>query len=69
MANANNTTGNISNVLTSQYLELLIKNNPGVYISEKNYNIYNITQNYNRLTLVIGSSRKGVANLPVLCVS
>ncbi len=52
-----------------KYLESLLRQNPGIYISEKDYSLYNITQFYNRLTLVIGSSRVGPANLPVLCIS
>lgn len=52
-----------------KYLENLLKLNPGIYISEKDYSLYNITQFYNRLTLVIGSSRIGPPNLPILCIS
>lgn len=52
-----------------KYLEILLKNNSGIQVSEKDYSIYNITQFYNRLSLVIGSSRIGPPNLPVLCVS
>lgn len=52
-----------------KYLENLLTNNPGIYFSEKDYSLYNITQFYNRLTLVIGSSRIGPPNLPVLCIS
>ncbi len=60
---------NILFVDIPKYLETLLRNNPGVYISEKDYSLYNITQFYNRLTMVIGSSRVGPANLPVLCIS
>ncbi len=52
-----------------KYLENLLKANSGVYISEKDYSLYNITQFYNRISLVVGCSRVGVPNLPVLCIS
>ncbi len=51
------------------YLEILKKRNPGVYIEEKDFSIYNITRFFNRFTLVVGVSKEGPVNLPVLVVS
>lgn len=52
-----------------KYLENQLNLNSGIYISEKDYSLYNITQYYNRLSLVIGCSKNGPTNLPVLVVS
>ncbi len=52
-----------------KYLETQLRQNSGIHISEKDYTLYNITQFYNRLSIVIGSSRVGPPNLPVLCIS
>jgi len=51
------------------YLENLMRNNPGVFITEKDYSVKNITPYYNRLSLVIGCSRVGAPNLPILIIS
>lgn len=51
------------------YLEILKKRNPGVYIEERDFSIYNITRFFNRFTLVVGVSKEGPVNLPVLVVS
>ena len=51
------------------YLEILKRRNPGVYIEERDFSIYNITRFFNRFTLVIGVSKQGPVNLPVLVVS
>lgn len=52
-----------------EFLDLVVRNNVGVYISEHDYSIYNVTNNLNRFSLVIGCSKVGVPNLPVLCIS
>lgn len=46
-----------------------LRNNPAIYIEERDYSQYNITQFYNRMSLVIGSSKIGPPNLPVVVVS
>lgn len=51
------------------YLENLMRNNVGVFTTEKDYSVKNITPYYNRLSLVIGCSRVGVPNLPILIIS
>lgn len=51
------------------YLEILKRLNPSVYIQETNNSTYNITPYFNRINLVVGVSREGMINMPVLCVS
>lgn len=51
------------------YLETLLRNNPGIFLSEKDYSQYRITPFFNRITLVIGSSKVGAPNLPILLIS
>lgn len=49
------------------YIDLLKRNNPGIYIDEKDYSVRNITRFYNRFTLVVGCSKSNAAiNLPIL---
>lgn len=52
-----------------KYLETLLKNNKGVVISETDYSLYDSTQFFNRFALVIGCSKKGPINIPVLVSS
>ncbi len=46
-----------------------ITRNLGVHIQEKEITRNSITQNYNRISLVIGSSKTGVPNLPTIVYS
>lgn len=47
----------------------IITQNLGVHIQEKEISRYSVTQNYNRISLVIGSSKTGVPNLPTIVYS
>lgn len=46
-----------------------ITQNLGVHIREKEISRFSITQNYNRISLVVGSSKIGVPNLPTIVYS
>ena len=53
----------------ANYIDILRRSNPGVYIKEKDYSIFNITGFFNKIFLVIGVSNTGPFNLPVMVVS
>jgi hypothetical protein len=55
--------------MPENYIDILKRQNPGIVIEERDYSIYNITQFYNKVNLVIGSSKQGPINLPVLLTS
>lgn len=49
--------------------DIIRRNNNGVFIQERDYSIYNITPFTNQVNLVIGSSKKGAFNVPILVTS
>jgi hypothetical protein len=53
----------------AEYFDILRNNNPGVYIEERDNSLYNITPDFEQINLVIGSSKEGPVNLPVLVIS
>jgi len=53
----------------NEYIDILRRANPGVFIEERDYSIFNITGFFNRVSLVIGVSKIGPFNIPILVVS
>lgn len=51
------------------YLDIIRNRNKGIYIEERDYSVYNITRFFNRFVLVVGCSRKGPINIPILVTS
>jgi hypothetical protein len=49
--------------------EIIKRNNKGVFIEERDMSLYNVTKYYNQLNLVVGVSKTGVINQPVVVVS
>lgn len=43
--------------------------NPGIYIAERDQSIFNVTQFFNQITLVLGCSKEGPFNVPLINVS
>jgi len=49
--------------------DIYSKLNPGIYISERDLSVFNVTQFYNQITLVLGCSKEGPFNVPIINIS
>lgn len=49
--------------------DIFNKLNPGLYIEERDLSVYNVTQFYNQITLVLGCSKEGPINIPIVNIS